>query len=175
MKKRNLYNVLKQCALFFVIIIIFANCDNEQNNIADCDGYTGEVTNKSAKTLIAKCHFIPKDSIDSWTIRYKNNKQSIGSVNLEAANIMSDSCSFNNSIVRAIITNDSCIGLRVINGMDASNKVHVMLVGIKPDYSTLYIKRPTSCDITDTLNKNTNKNDGEPDDDLGGGEMAQNP
>ena len=86
--------------------------------------------------------------------------------------MLGDSCSFNNNIVKAIITNDSCIGLRIINGMDAANKVHVILVGIKPDYSTLYIKKPKDCGVEKNA---AAKDGGEPDDDLGGGEWAQNP
>jgi hypothetical protein len=158
-------------AILIISLSVLTKCKDSDNNIADCDGYTGEVTSKPAKVLVAKCHFMGKDSIDSWTARYTRNKKDIGTATLPVQNVLGDSCSFNNSIVRAIITNDSCIGLRVINGMDAANKIHVILVGIKPDYSTLYIKKPKDCTVAENLNKNS----GDPEDELGGGEMAETP
>lgn len=175
MKQYKLYYKLIKSSLFISIMIIFVSCYDEQNNITDCDGYIGKVTNKSAETLIARCHFMPKDSIVSWTNRYQKNKKDIGTTSLPIPNVLGDSCSFNNSIVKAIITNDSCIGLRVVNGMDIKNKVHLLLVGIKPDYTTLYIRKPKDCDVKDLLNKKETGKLDEPEDDLGGGEMSLEP
>ena len=175
--KQNLFcKLLKYACISLAIIIFFVNCNDEAILNTDCNGYTGDVTNENAKKLVAICHFMPKDSIDSWTDRYQKNKLSIGTAMLPTIpNILGDSCSFNNTIVRAIITNDSCIGLRIINGMDVNKKVHAILVGVKPDYTTLYIKRPKDCAVKNVLNKDAGVNDGDPDDDFGGGEMALEP
>jgi hypothetical protein len=175
--KINSYSLVVKLSLSAIILIItFTKCNTVAVNESNCNGYTGDVTNKAAKVLMATCHFMGKDSIDSWTIRYQKNKANIGSTSLPTVtSILSDSCSFNSSIVRAIITNDSCIGLRVINGMDASNKVHVLLVGIQPDYTTLYIKKPKDCAVKDILNQKDATKDDDPDDELGGGEMGIEP
>jgi hypothetical protein len=154
----------------FFLVLFFTRCTNTIET-ADCNGYTGPVTNKQAIALQAKCHFMSKDTIAVWTERYQKNKPTAAPPTASA--IFGDSCSFNNSIVRAIITNDSCIGLRVIYGMDEKNMVHIILVGIKPDYSTLYIRKPKDCGVgKDAAAKG---GDGGGDDDLGGGEWADNP
>ena len=167
MKKQffSLKFVLAAVAIFAVLF--FTQCTDEASLI-DCDGYTGTVTNKQALALQAKCHFMSKDTIAVWTERYQKNKPGASPT---ATAVFGDSCSFNNSIVRAIITNDSCIGLRVVYGMDEVNKVHIILVGIKPDYNTLYIRKPKDCGVE----KNASAKDGGAEDDLGGGEWAETP
>jgi hypothetical protein len=159
-------------AVAFSSVLFLTQCTGEAS-FEDCDGYTGTVTNKQALALQAKCHFIPKDTIAVWTERYQRNKSATGDSSLSVGSILGDSCSFNNSIVRAIITNDSCIGLRVVYGMDEVKKVHIILVGIKPDYSSLYIRKPKDCGVE--KNAAAKDGDGEPEDDLGGGEWAETP
>jgi hypothetical protein len=170
---------LKKAFMGVLVISLlgFTKCINSSEAPADCNGYTGSVTNKNASTLLKICHFMPKDTIAVWSARYQRNKANINSTALpNTGAVLSDSCSFNSSIVRAIITNDSCIGLRVVYGMDEKNKVHVILVGIKPDYSTLYVRKPADCATADTVEKGLiQKNGGEPDDELGGGEMGLEP
>jgi hypothetical protein len=159
--------VLATVAIFSVLF--FTQCTNEAP-LLNCDGYTGPVTNKQALALQAKCHFMSKDTIAVWTARYQKNKPTTAPISTA---IFGDSCSFNNGIVRAIITNDSCIGLRVIYGMDEANKVHIILVGIKPDYSTLYIRKPKDCGVEKSAAAKDGGGGG--DDDLGGGEWAETP
>ncbi len=168
MKKQFLSSkvLLTVCAIFSVLF--FSQC-TDMEPVTDCDGYTGTVTNKQAIALQAKCHFMTKDTIAVWTARYQRNKPTASPTSNA---IFGDSCSFNSSIVRAIISNDSCIGLRVIYGMDEKNAVHIIVVGIKSDYSTLYIKKPTDCG---GKSNTAAKDGGEPDDDLGGGEWAETP
>jgi hypothetical protein len=166
-------SALKVLVFAICILSFFTKCTQSVNE-TNCDGYTGPVTNKQALALQAKCHFMPKDTIAVWTERYQKNKPTTAGAPLPpASSAFGDSCSFNNSIVRAIITNDSCIGLRVIYGMDEINKVHIILVGIKPDYSTLYIRKPKNCGLE--KNMAAKDGDGDGDDDLGGGEWADNP
>lgn len=127
--------------------LLFSQCCKKCKEKEDCcEGYTGAITNPDADTLLDQCHFIIKDSIDTWTARYQANKNLICNDTLPGQNaVLGDSSSFNRCIVKAIICNDSCIGLRVIYGMDPDYKMHVILVGIKPDYTSLYIPRPTEC------------------------------
>jgi hypothetical protein len=167
MKKQFFSSKFVLAAFAIFSVLFFTQCTNEAP-LLNCDGYTGPVTNKQALALQGKCHFMPKDTIAVWTDRYQKNKPT-GAPNSNA--IFGDSCSFNNSIVRAIITNDSCIGLRVIYGMDEVNKVHIILVGIKPDYTTLYIKKPIDCGIE----KNAAAKDGAGGSGTGGAEWADNP
>jgi hypothetical protein len=173
------YSVSKMFVLLLLIILaaVFTKCTSSTTSIENCDGYTGPVTNKNAAALQKVCHFMPKDTIAMWTARYQKNKTNINT-KLPDSPVLGDSCSFNNSIVRAIITNTECIGLRVIYGMDEKNKIHVLLVGIKPDYSTLYVRKPADCGVG-TIEEKRVKEDkakkGEPEEELGGGEMSLNP
>jgi hypothetical protein len=164
-------SALKLLVFALCTLSVFTKC-TQSASITNCDGYTGTVTNKKALALQAKCHFMPKDTIAVWTERYQKNKPTALP---STTAIFSDSCSFNNSIVRAIITNDSCIGLRVVYGMDEVNKVHIILVGIKPDYSTLYIRKPKGCGVEKNMAAKDGNDDDDDDDDLGGGEMGQIP
>ena len=127
-------------------ILAFSNgCKNDCKDNC-CKGYTGKITDSSAVTLTNTCHFIGKDSILVWTARYQANKSLICNDSLPGkSDVLGDSSSFNNCIVKKLICNPNSIGLRVIDGMDHLKKVHVILVGIKPDYSTLYIPMPTDC------------------------------
>jgi hypothetical protein len=168
MKKQFFSFKFVLAAVAILSLVFFTQCTSDAS-FTDCDGYTGPVTNKQAIALQAKCHFMTKDTIAVWTDRYQRNKPNASPTGNAT---FGDSCSFNNSIVRAIITNDSCIGLRVIYGMDEKNIVHIIVVGIKPDYSTLYIRKPKDCGVE----KNVAARDGgDPEDDLGGGEWAENP
>ncbi len=111
-----------------------------------CCGYNGPVRSDSVTSLYGIDHFMIKDSILIWTERYQANKALIKNDSLPpVGNVLGDSSSFSGCFVRALLCNDSCVGLRVLFGMDPQKKVHVILVGIKPDYSTLYIPRPTHC------------------------------
>ncbi len=160
--------VLATVAIFAALF--FSKCTNAVSE-TNCDGYTGKVENKQALALQAKCHFMPKDTIAVWTERYQKNKPTIGTALPNASSILGDSCSFNNSIVRAIITNDNCIGLRVIYGMDENNKVHIILVGINPEYETLYIEKPKDCGEE----KNAAAKDGSGGSGTGGAEYGMEP
>ena len=161
--KKSYYLLL---AILIINISILPSCINNKDKTSN--GYTGPITDTAAKRLQDKCHFMPKDTIAVWAARYQNFKKTATPDSLNMAKLYIDSCSFNNNIVRAIITNDSCIGLRVINGMDEQNKVHIILVGIKPDYSTLYIKKPARCGGVSSKKENS-------DEEIGGGEMADYP
>jgi hypothetical protein len=174
MRLYSSYSKFKIVMLLIISFSLFVSCTDDENEL-NCDGYTGPVTNKQALALQAKCHFMPKDTIEVWTARYQKNKPRTGDTTLSVASILGDSCSFNNSIVRAIIANEKCIGLRVVYGMDENNKVHIILVGINPDYSTLYIKKPKGCGIEKNASAKDGNGDDDDDDDLGGGEYAEMP
>jgi hypothetical protein len=151
------------------VLLIFSACCHKEEC---CQGYTGTITDTSAIALNNIEHFILKDSIVSWTVRYQANKAEICNDSLPGvADVLGDSCSFNRCIIKAIICNDSCIGLRVIYGMDMAKKVHILLVGIKPDYSTLYIPRPSECIISRSMARTAKVTV----DDIGGGEYGQYP
>jgi hypothetical protein len=166
-------------SLLLFILAFFLRCNNDVKKNDDvktdscCQGFTGTVTDSAANVLKNTCHFMIKDSIEAWTARYQNNKTQIANNQIGGIpNVLNDSSSFNRCIIKAIICNDSCIGLRVVMGMDINKKVHVILVGVKPDYTTLYIRRPAECCPSSTKSK------GAPDDpsgDWGGAEYGQIP
>jgi hypothetical protein len=133
--------------VLFSAVLIFTRCGHEvKDDKKCCEGYTGAMSDPRADSLKTKCHFISKDSIIVWTARYQANKNLICTDSLPGVgHVLGDSCSFNRCIIKAIICNENCIGLRVIYGMNANKKVKIILVGIKPDYSTLYIPKPNEC------------------------------
>jgi len=129
-----------------LIVMLFTKCSHKVTETKCCEGYTGKVTNPNAERLVKQCHFIPVDSIVVWTARYQENKKRGTEDKLPAiGEILGDSSSFNSCIIRKIISDENCVGLRVIYGMSEDKKIHVILAGINPDYSTLYIKEPTEC------------------------------
>jgi hypothetical protein len=147
MQKKLLSFALQKIAPLFVFIIYLSSCVQKKDvPTSNCDGYTGQLKNENALKLSQTNHFMIEDSIKSWTERYATFKTKINANALpNQANVFGDSSSFNHCIVKSILSNDSCIGLRVVYGMDAAYKVHVILVGIKPDYTTLYIDTPKEC------------------------------
>jgi hypothetical protein len=177
MKQKNFYRSLLWCLGGLLLVFSLTKCCCPKKV---CCGYNGPVSPGYATSLYGIDHFITKDSILVWTERYQANKALIRNDSLPpAGNVLGDSSSFSGCFVRALLCNDSCIGLRVIYGMDPEKKVHVILVGIKPDYTTLYIPRPTSCyPLPSRLAAPKAKgSDGEMfyDDELGGLEMGQIP
>ncbi|MEP7141758.1 MAG: hypothetical protein ABI707_02750 [Ferruginibacter sp.] len=143
--------VLFTTALF--TLILFSKCNKKGNPKNENGGYKGEVTDSQAKQLVRTCHFIWDDSIRVWTKRYQESKRKGGNDNQPGLQggmpdlnyLLGDSSSFNGCIIKKIIGNEKCIGLRVVYGMSADRKIHVILVGINPDYSTLYIEEPKEC------------------------------
>ncbi len=145
---------LGSIALFTVIL--FSQCKEDVKKPGDekdcCKGYTGKLTNPRAEKLRDRCHFITEDSIDSWTDRYKAYKAShydslstINSSDPAFKFLNGSSISFNHCIIKSILCNENCIGLRVLYGMSADKKIHIIIVGIKPDYNNLYVDEPKEC------------------------------
>jgi hypothetical protein len=130
--------------MLFAFSLLIA-CEDHAPIENNCEGYTGQVKDARALKLTTAAHFIRKDTIDEWTQRYEKNKRylNINQDSLSRINpIMGDSCSFNRCAVKAIICNPNCIGLRVLYGLNSKNEVKIILVGVAPDYSTLYIDNP---------------------------------
>jgi hypothetical protein len=137
-KDRNRYAI----GLALLVTLSSTQCSFTKKK---CCGYSGPIVSPAAIALYAKDHFIPKDMIDEWTQRYEANKAMIKNDRLMGADhVLGDSCSFNGHYVSLLLCNKNSIGIRVLHGMDPDYKVHIILVGINPDYSTLYIPKPGS-------------------------------
>ncbi|MEO5888631.1 MAG: hypothetical protein ABIQ31_00200 [Ferruginibacter sp.] len=148
MKSISKLKALRLLTTAFLIIVLFSQCNKKAAEPKCCEGYTGKLTNPNAERLVKQCHFIPADSIEVWTKRYQESKKrgTENNVSLPGlGEVLGDSSSFNSCIIRKIISDEKCIGLRVIYGMSEDKKIHVILAGINPDYSTLYIKEPEEC------------------------------
>lgn len=175
------YALFSFIAIAFLTVLIFSKCAKDDNttkvnNVTQnlSEGYKGIITNPNAERLNNKNHFMSADSIESWAARFAANKPLLNSNKLlNTTDIMSNSSSFNSKLIRTIINNENCIGLRIINGMSSDMKIHTMFVGIKPDYSILYVEDPTSISNTsntlarDTIRRTTGV--------LGGGEFGISP
>lgn len=168
-------------AIALITVLIFSKCAKDDNSTSNenqsqnmAEGYKGVMTNPNAETLNNRNHFMSADSIESWAARFAANKGLINTTkNLEASDILNNASSFNSKLIRTIINDENCIGLRIINGMSSDMKIHTMFVGIKPDYSVLYVEDPTTNITTsntlarDTIRRTTGV--------LGGGEFGSTP
>jgi hypothetical protein len=140
MKRNNTLRNICYTGAALLLILSLPQCSITKKN---CCGYRGPVVSPPAISLYATDHFIPKDLIDKWTARYEAQTGLPSNDSLKLRDlVVSNSYSFNGRYVSLIICSKDCIGLRILHGMDENNKIHIILVGIKPDYSTLYIPKP---------------------------------
>lgn len=129
------------------LLIAFASCGQNltRDNLTD----PKPTTPQARKLVDSTCHFISKEQIAEFVNRYQKLKTS-SDTSVAGGKLkftLTDSCSFNNIVIRAILADKRCIGLRVVYGVGRDNKLHAIIVGIAPDYSTFYIKRPKEpCD-----------------------------
>lgn len=156
----------------FSSLVLLSSCDNDSKKC--CEGYTGKITNPSADSLLKRCHFLSKDSIELWVGRYDaykkeligklkdrtDNKYSanakeadmkIAMDNMAARFLMGGSASYNSCIIKKLLCDKNSIGLRVLYGIGSDNKIHIILVGIQPDYTNLYVDGKDCC--PDPVNK----------------------
>lgn len=185
-------------ALFIITALTSAMLLSGCNDDSKCDGYTGKITDARADSLVKRCHFISKDSIERWVGRYeayqkelmrkreyrtdandttnaKADEAKAAMDNMSTRFLMGGSVSYNSCIIKKLLCNKNSIGLRVLYGIDSENRMHIILVGIQPDYSNLYIDDAEDC-CDKSMNKSlgaglTGANSGTP----GGAEYGQLP
>jgi hypothetical protein len=152
----------------FAASLTFSSCKDDDDKKC-CEGYTGKITDARADSLIKRCHFLSKDSIEIWVKRYEAYKERLNrkpdyrtdnkdttnanpvEMNAEMGNMAAGflkhgSVSYNSCIIKKILCNENSIGLRVLYGIDSDNRIHIILVGIQPDYSNLYVDGEDCCD-----------------------------
>jgi hypothetical protein len=157
-------------SIAFAASLTFSSCTDDADKKC-CEGYTGKISDARADSLVNRCHFLSKDSIELWVKRYEtfkerlNRKPDYRTDNKDTAYandaemkakldevskqfLMGGSVSYNNCIIKKILCDKNSIGLRVLYGIGADNRIHIMLVGIQPDYSNLYIDGEDCCDKT---------------------------
>jgi hypothetical protein len=179
----------------FTSTILLSSCNNDDSK-KYCQGYTGQVTGANAESLLKRCHFIDEDTIAVWVKRYEAFKEKLDRkpdyrTNMnDTANVKADemktemdnmskrfllggSVSYNSCIIKKILCDKNCIGLRVLYGIGSDNKIHIILVGIQPDYSNLYVSAEDCC--PDPLNKTLGAGLTSPTDAKGGAEYGQMP
>jgi hypothetical protein len=177
--------ILIIAVLFFVVPLALSSCNTETEK-KYCEGYTGTITNEQAKQLAEKCHFLSKDSIEVWTKKYDEYKKSLNfskdsmasmlGLDKTAADFLKgSSVSFNNCIVKKILCNEKSIGLRVLYGIDGAGRIHLILVGIQPDYSNLYVANSGCCGTKSAVAKSAAGDEESGDGALGGAEYGQLP
>lgn len=157
-------------SIALIVLLTFNSCDKNDNKKC-CEGYTGKITDPMADSLVNRCHFLSQDSIELWVKRYQsyknqlsrkndyntqggNNKDSMNTETNQAAAEMDavaarfltrGSFSFNSCIIKKLLCDANSIGLRVLYGIGGDNRIHIILVGIKPDYSNLYVDAEAEC------------------------------
>ena len=174
---------------------LFLNSCNDDDQKC-CEGYTGKITDSSADKLVKRCHFLPKDSIELWVGRYDAYKKELmgkreyktdtkdtmnasasemktAMDNMSARFLMGSSVSYNSCIIKKLLCDKNSIGLRVLYGIGSDNRIHIILVGIQPDYSNLYVDGEDCCEKP--LNKTLGAGLTSVTDNKGGAEYGQMP
>lgn len=130
-----------------ICLVIIAGLLTQCHHDKEPVGYTGELKDTLSKKLVNVCHFIPQDSVKIWTARFQRDsiKGLAPETQQAMAKLSSTAISFNSCIIRELINNKESIGLRVLFGMSADGRLHIIFVGIKPDYSNLYVQSPKEC------------------------------
>lgn len=172
MKFRINFSMAVLISMLFTSLVVLSSCNND--DAKDCQGYTGKVTDARADSLVNRCHFLSKDSIEKWVAQYEQFKSQLerkpdyqtnpnDPANAKAAEMKAQmdeistsflkggSVSYNNCIIRKILCDKNSIGLRVLYGIGGDNRIHIILVGINPDYSNLYVDGEDCC--AEPLNK----------------------
>lgn len=150
----------------FAASLTFNSCKDDDDKC--CEGYTGKITNARADSLVKRCHFLSKDSIEAWVKRYEiykerlnrkpdyrtNNQDTLiaGTAEMKAGMddmtkgfLMGGAVSYNSCIIKKILCDKNSIGLRVLYGIGSDNRIHIILVGIQPDYTNLYVDGEDCC------------------------------
>lgn len=182
MKRSTKFSMAVMFATSITLLLALGSCTNDADKKC-CQGYTGKVTNEQSLKLVNKCHFLSKDSIEMWTKKYEEYKKKLGSDKdsitavmdkMSAGFLRSGSLSFNSCIIKKIICNEKSIGLRVLYGIGADNRIHIILVGINADdYSNLYVDAGDCCPAP--LNKTLGAQSGDLTSGKGGAEYGQMP
>ena len=183
------YRTTAAIAILFVSLLICSSCKKKEDKKC-CEGYTGAIDNARAKKLVDTCHYISQETIEEWVDRYKKyneNPQGKDSMNANRVTmnavfneasvpfLRGSSISFNSCIIKKLICNEKSIGLRVLYGMDEKNKIHLILVGIQPDYSNLFVKAEDDCCKKSMNKKMANGLSGLTATGLGGAQYGQMP
>jgi len=180
----------------FTSLLLLSSCDNDSKKC--CEGYTGKITDPRADSLVKRCHFLSKDSIELWVGRYETYKKEllrgqenrtdtkdsanakeadmkVAMDNMAARFLLGGSVSYNSCIIKKILCDENSIGLRVLYGIGSDNRIHIILVGIQPDYSNLYVAGEDCCN--NSLNKSlgAGAGDGAAGGTKGGAEFGQMP
>jgi hypothetical protein len=176
MKFRINLKVFALIAIAFTTSLILNSCKEDESG-KTCEGYTGKLTDPRADSLVNRCHFLSKDSIEVWVARYDaykkqlerksdytnqtgNTKDTVtaqgdqanpGLDAMAAGFLKRGSISYNSCIIKKILCDKNSIGLRVLYGIGGDNRIHIILVGIQPDYSNLYVDGEDCC--SKSLNK----------------------
>jgi hypothetical protein len=179
----------------FTSTMLLSSCNNDDSKKC-CEGYTGKVTGADAESLLKRCHFIHEDTIALWVKRYEAFKERLDRKpdyrtnmkdtanakademkaeldNMSKRFLLGGSVSYNSCMIKKILCDKNCIGLRVLYGIGSDNKIHIILVGIQPDYSNLYVTAEDCC--PDPLNKTLGAGLTSPTDAKGGAEYGQMP
>jgi hypothetical protein len=183
MKLKTKFSMAIIATICFTLLLVFSGCNNDTDKKC-CEGYTGKITNEQSLKLVNKCHFLSKDSIVLWTKKYEEYKIRLGSDKdtisamldkVSAGFLRSGSVSFNSCIIKKIICNEKSIGLRVLYGIGADNRIHIILVGINADdYSNLYVEDAEDC-CDKSINKSLANGAGDATGNPGGAEFGQMP
>ena len=174
--------------------MLLSSCNDDSKK--GCEGYTGKVTDARAESLLKRCHFIIKDSIEDWVGRYeeyktklsrkpdyktnsqdstkaKGDEMKAAMEEMSTRFLMGGSVSYNSCMIKKILCDKNSIGLRDLYGIDRNNRMHIILVGIQPDYSNLYVEAGDCC--PDPLNKSLGAGLTSPTAPSGGAEYGQMP
>lgn len=85
----------------------------------------------STKTIpVPGSHFIPLQKAVEMTTLYRQHNENILAPEYRKQNILPRSETFNRHAIEKLLAETNCAGIRIYYGMDASLKIHAILVAV---------------------------------------------
>ena len=75
-------------------------------------------------------NFITLTIAKQVTLSYRQNKETILATTYQNQNILALSETFSRTDIELLLNQSGCMGIRIYPGMDTSDKVHAILVGV---------------------------------------------
>jgi hypothetical protein len=136
-------------------MIIYFGCTPQSSETQSCCDQNPEPKSDYTKKLKETNHFLDIETADKWIKRYQDyfsdtsarkriadqNQQKPAEAPLTPAtpSFPKESESFNRALIQQILCLDSCMGIRILFGINDNNEVRLLLGGIDQQGQLLYI------------------------------------
>ena len=143
----------KQLLAVFAIFLLISSfrCTPDTPVVNTCFDQDPQPKSEYTKNLKAADHFLEADVAEKWIARYQqyvrdtlqrgttNQGKAVDAAPPAAPVFPKESESFNRALIQQILCLDSCMGVRILFGINDNNEVRLLLGGIDQEGKLLYI------------------------------------